>query len=195
MANTCSEDYVFYGVDNDAKSKAELEELRKLIQECKETKDAWIGNIALSAGLGQPPMNCRSSVIDVDEADPTGAFRVYLDSAWDSKFEFWCWLIDNRFPHITYARCAEECGEGIYEKYDPDGMYFPDKYYLDTEDIYDINGEYFEGDYFTAAKDLLERVKAKLGWPVSTIAGLKKMIREYDGDGSIWLRECVEVSA
>lgn len=204
MANNCSEDYVFYGMGEEAEE--ELTALYELMQKCLEESGrygCWIGEFSAKMGLGEPTMCCRSALYVLDEPEENGAFRASFDSAWCSYHEFWEWFLEKAFPHTKYARRAVEPGCGIFEKFDPDGQFFPENYLVETMDMYDLTGECYDGDYFITVEDMLKDVNQKLGWNASSLSELKEIADDYeepdDPDappaGRIWVREFVEVSA
>lgn len=79
--------------------------------------------------LDADKVNCRGSVIDIDDAisktNNLHWFSIHTESAWEPKIAVWREIIKRHFPKIELAYIAEEPGMDLYEKWDNSGFFYP----------------------------------------------------------------------
>lgn len=79
--------------------------------------------------LNADEVNCRGSVIDID--DTVGKinnlywFSMHTESAWEPKIALWREILKKHFPKVDLAYIAEEPGMELYEKWDSTGLFYP----------------------------------------------------------------------
>lgn len=142
MPNWCNTHITFY-----SKNEVTVNDLHsKLMQyssvPCKGCKDAiWLGNILLNAGIGtleeikaEKYGYCRGwleDIGDVEQSDGYYSFFVTVEDAWAPHTEPFYHLLGKLYGHeVKMAYAAEEPGCEIYQKYDPDNLYYADCEYV-----------------------------------------------------------------
>ena len=113
----------------------------------------WFGNLVTKLGGDPNKVYCRGSWTNLQYSD--GILTIDIESAWDELNELRAFLEDT-FPDIKIWYQCEESGCGIYTTNDPDGTYFPDRYYLWDELGMDC-------EYYSSLDALLKAVENKTG--------------------------------
>lgn len=80
-------------------------------------------------------IHCGASIMDISDictADGESQFSVYVESAWVPMAKMWVALIDRLgYKTIVFAYLAEECGEDIYQLYNPHNIpLYAEPYYI-----------------------------------------------------------------
>lgn len=105
----------------------------------------WLGNLLCNAGYDYSEVKdgkhgyCRGWVQYINEVEDNVAtgyssFSVDIEDAWAPNIEPWRKLITKLFPYhrVRLAWIGEEEGCEIYQKYDPDSLFFSDcEYFVD----------------------------------------------------------------
>lgn len=161
MPNWCDTTYKCVGDSN------EVKELYNVLERINN------GNIFLDeliTGLGYDyekyPYPCRGRITyyEYDE----GMLTIYQETAWCEQ-EGVRRAIEEKFPSIKVYYLDEECGNDNYQTNDKSGDFFPERYFLEGEDVC----EYFED--LQSLKDYL-----KDNYGIETEIGLKDVYKKID---------------
>lgn len=165
MPNWCSSSITFYSTN-----KKQLKQLHKDFKDIYDGEPTqengfghgWMGDYAnhYYKEIGAAKINCRGSVAEIEDVtqmkkDGTTYhyFQMSTSTAWSSKVELWAHIIKDNYEDVDMAFVAEECGNEVYEKYDPDNFfYYSEQYVVNTSyPKKDKDGEiYFEWESFYA---------------------------------------------
>jgi len=168
MPNWCSTTMFFY-----SKNEEKLVDFKNKLTDVYNSGETirndfgngWLGDFVNT--LLAPEFNteiensprCRGSITDppdweIYETSSYSYFCFNTETAWAPMVKMWWLIIQKHFPDEIYiAYTAEECGWGIYVNYDPDNLFYFDKYYL----YYCINDKY-EIEYFSCLEEVVEYI-------------------------------------
>ena len=148
MPNWCSTAIKFYSKDKDRVDemyKKFLGIIKGEPTQENDFKNGWMGDFANTffPELGAEKIECRGWVDGMDEPydyDEYRVFTMWTETAWGPKIAIWNEIVEKFYPEVKIAYIAEECWCGVFCKWDDDGMFYPDEYYVDI--CYpDKNGE------------------------------------------------------
>ena len=134
MPNWCYTDYRICG------NKGELLELKEKLDYLNSLSEPYVengfGNLwcgclvqLLGGDLNEVP--CKGEISEYDFSDCT--LNLVVMSAWSELGE-WRHFIESKFPKIEIYYRAEEQGNCYYETNDVEGLYFPDRCFIETYD-------------------------------------------------------------
>ena len=153
MPNWCMTSYTIVG------EKKDVEKIHVAVMNhpVKEKSDKnWQGNILNAMGVSYEALQNRSMrgfLYDEeylgDIGDGQAQLRMGFIEAW-SRTEF-AEVLQKLFTDINIYWMAEEPGCEIYQTNDADGVYYPERFYVDTC----IGGDY-QSEYFTTESEVYE---------------------------------------
>lgn len=166
MANTCSTNYICVG---DPKEVGELHNL------LKANGNSSICSMLESMGvdldeLGKKGLRCRGEIIYFDY-DGDRILSIDQDTAWCEQ-EGFRKSIEAKFPSIKVFFREEEPGCDVYYTNDMTGEYYPERFLLDGDNVY---------EYFTNAKEVTDYLLDKFGITANgeTEEEIQEAIDEY----------------
>ena len=141
MPNWCDTTYKCVG------SAKEVAELNTILERMNQRKEPihpngfgtlWLGELVIELGFDWEKYRCRGEITDFNY-DGEGLLTIYQNTAWCEQ-EGVRKAIQERFPTIKVYFREEESGCEVYYTNDLSGDWFPEKFLLDGEDVW----EYFE---------------------------------------------------
>lgn len=205
MANICSTELIIFHPERkvleDLKSK-----LDKFIHipahESLSHNTYWIGNLLLHAGYNYTDIvndkygDTRSWVAYLGEIEQhiTGGvyfFAVDLEDSWGPHIAPWRYFLNKLYPdaEIKLAWMAEECGCELYQKYDPDSLFYADyEYFVDCyvpdNSAYDKYPELVDEHRGYSADELREIFNVDdMDEIIATANSITEKLQEEYGDG------------
>ena len=167
MPNWCSSTIYFY-----TKEKNVIEEFKNKVEEIYNGTatvkngfgSGWLGDYVNTlldpeyhADTEKGP-RCRGSLelydeLAIEEQGEYWCFHIYTETAWYPMIKMWQMILDKHYPQIKIAFRAEESGDDIYVRHDPENLFFEfDNFFV----LYDI------GDYgshcFDSLGDVLDHI-------------------------------------
>lgn len=139
MPNWCSNAIAFY-----SKDKTVIEEMQKKFVEIYNgdgTEDADSGFMGdfLEAYFPQlKPIDCEvrgwvnGRPDEVCQIDDWFYFKIWVETAWGPKMRLWYDIATKCYKGVKIAYISEECGFGLFHKWDEDNLFFPDTHYIDA---------------------------------------------------------------
>ncbi len=175
MPNWCS---TAYAIEGDAKEVKQLYELMKGLQERKEPSvengfgTSWLGCLVDALGGDYNTVYCRGYWDCLDMKD--GVLCFTTETAWAPCNEILD-LVREKFPSLRYYFQAEEPGMAIYETNDSEGLYFPDRYYVDacTPD------EGYDSEYFSTLPEVYEWIEELAGQPIKSQEDVDRLVEQW----------------
>lgn len=142
MPNWASTNYVFKGANEEqakdlCKKINQLHNMEKPFVENGFGK-LWMGCLVNYLGGDYEKVYCRGEIVDYNLNE--NLVNIACETAWDEMPEF-RHFIEQQYPGSKIYYQVEECGNEVYATNDAEGLYFPDRYGLDS---YDGGIEYFE---------------------------------------------------
>lgn len=197
MPNWC---YTSYSVIQSNGSKDQVKKLYETMMELEKMPDPgliengfgsrWLGNLVGHLGGDCDKVNCRGAWIYSPEYDEEkGVLSFSTETAWKELSETRHFL-ESVFPELKFYYMTEEKGMGIYETNDADGLFFEDRYYLESED------DEIESEYFETLSEAAKYISEAIGKDVRTLEEIETALKEYSkehDDIYIALRE-IQVS-
>lgn len=161
MPNWCSSSITFYSTNE--KQLRQLHKDFRAIHDGEPTQQngfghGWMGDYAnhYYKEIGAEKINCRGSVDEIEDVTQMKKdggtyhyFQMLTTTAWSSKVELWAHIIKDNYEDVDMAFIAEECGNELYEKFDPNNFFYSsDQYVVNTSyPQKDSNGEiHYEWD-------------------------------------------------
>ena len=184
MPNWASTSYVFKGADEkQAKDLYEkIDRLSKMTEPLVPNGfgKLWMGCLVNLLGGDWDKVYCRGEIIDYNLTD--GHVSLSCETAWDEMPEFRHFL-EQQYPGSKIYYQVEECGNCVYAINDLEGLYFPDRYCLDSYD----GLEYFE-TIEEAAKYIGERIGRGLTPDFGKIEKeIDDYMEEHDKSDESWM--------
>ena len=156
MPNWAYTNYVVKG------SAEEVAALHKIIKDLEALEESylpngfgklWLGNLVFILGGDWEKIYCRGQILDYTFED--GLLRLNVESAWGEMDETRHFL-QTVFPSLKIYYKTEEAGMCIFQTNDPDGTYFPHRWFIDWND--EKNNLYLY-EYFENLSDVIEYLK------------------------------------
>ncbi len=175
MPNWCS---TAYAIEGDAKEVKQLYELMKGLQERKEPSvengfgTSWLGCLVDALGGDYNTVYCRGDWNGLEMKD--GVIRFSTETAWSPCNETFD-LVCEKFPSLRYYFQAEEPGMVIYETNDSEGIYFPDRFYVDVC----TNEEVYDSTYLSELKDVFEWIEELVGQPIKSQEDVDRLVEQW----------------
>ncbi|MBO7428119.1 MAG: hypothetical protein J6T28_09085 [Paludibacteraceae bacterium] len=166
MANTCSTTYICVG------DPKEVSELHQLLE---ANGDTTIYSLLESMGVDFDYLDKRGlrtrGTITYFDYDGEGKLTIDQDTAWCEQEGFRI-SIEKKYPSIKVYYREEEPGCDVFFTNDMTGDYFPERFLLDSDDVY---------EYFSNAKDACDYLRDKFGINASgeTEEEIQAAIDEY----------------
>ena len=146
--------------------KEKLEAFRKLmVNAFRDSRNGTVRDFVIKCGYDKEEAfqftDGRDTFIDIDDEinqkENVYYFYFQTESAWSPNVEVFTKIIREKFDdEFELEHCSEESGMGIYINTDSDGLFFPDRYYLDCC----INNEYYT-EYYKTKEAVLDWIKEK----------------------------------
>ena len=175
MPNWCS---TAYAIEGNAKEVKGLYELMKGLQERKEPSvengfgTTWLGCLVDALGKDWNKVHCRGDWNSLEMKD--GVIRFSTETAWSPCNETFD-LVCEKFPSLRYYFQAEEPGMAIYETNDSEGLYFPDRFYVDVC----TNEEVYDSTYLSELKDVFEWIEELVGQPIKSQEDVDRLVEQW----------------
>ena len=139
MPNWCSTCIVFY-----SENKEQLAAMQKRFTEIVEgdaTQEngfgkGWLGDFANTfyPKIGALNIECRGScdpISEIEHNDKFDCFRMWTMTAWTAKIGLFYKIKKDFYPDVKIAYVSEEGGCDYYCKWDDEGLFFKEDYYVD----------------------------------------------------------------
>lgn len=188
MPNWCSTCIVFY-----SENKEQINAFHKRMKEIFEgdaTQEnsfgkGWLGDFANTfyPEIGALNIECRGSTDDIPEIEHRGnmdCFRILTLTAWTAKIGLFYKITQDFYPDIKIAYVSEEGGCEYYCKWDDEGLFFKEDYYVDA--CYpnkDGDEEYIEEHEFSSMEQVWK-------WLDETMPFKVRHFREEGKQESAW---------
>lgn len=147
MANMASVAYAIEG------SEESLKWIQQAIKDAIESKESFYEEYLACKNLGFLEKELENKrlggeISDIPELD-NGVLHFWAEERWG--LQNFNELLEKKFPGIKVYWRVEECGCGLYCTNDKEGVYFPERYWVDTC----IDGEY-QSEYFITEKGVYD---------------------------------------
>lgn len=188
MPNWCSTCIVFY-----SENKEQLAAFHKRMKEIYEGDatqkngfgKGWLGDFANTfyPEIGALKIECRGSTDGIPEIEHKGNidfFRILTMTAWTAKIGLFYKITQDFYPDIKIAYVSEEGGCEYYCKWDDEGLFFKEDYYVDA--CYpnkDGEEEYIEEHEFSSIEQVWK-------WLDETMPFKVRHFREEGKQESAW---------
>ncbi len=175
MPNWCSTNIAFYSENTE-----QLEAFRKKALEIQnggatqenDFGEGWLGDYANTfyPEIGAENIECRGTAGDITEIerkDKYHFFRMFTWTAWSAKIGLFYKITMDFYPDVKIAFVSEESGCEYYCKWDDEGLFYPEDYYLDI--CYpnaDGDTEYGEDHEYSTLKSAVEWLNKNLPFKV-----------------------------
>ncbi len=142
MPNWCSSSITFYSTNE--KQLRQLHKDFRAIRDGKPTQEngfghGWMGDYAnhYYKEIGAEKINCRGAVNEIEDvlqmkknSKVYHYFHMTTTTAWSSKVELWAHIIKDNYEDVDIAFVAEEGGNELYEKFDPNDFFYSSEQYI-----------------------------------------------------------------
>lgn len=183
MPNWCDTTYKVVG---DPKEVRELHEILERMSSRKDPKhpngfgSLWLSELVIELGFDWEKLRCRGQITDYSY-DGEGFLTIYQCTAWCEQ-EGVRQAIEQKFSSIKVYFKEEEPGCDVYYTNDLSGNWFPEKYLLDGEDVW---------EYFEDLEGLSEYVNRMYGLTTrADLEDIQEQLEEYVecyDDDDFWL--------
>ena len=175
MANTCFTTYKVTG------RRIDVKRLHRVIQRIEKRRTPLVDNSwshpnlllgCLVKALGGDPekVYCRGEIAFYELENDI--LTISTETAWGEMNET-RHFIESCFDGMKIYYCEEECGNEVFNTNDAEGLFFPDRFYLDSEDD-------LPEPYFTTIKDAADTVALIVGHEVDeTVEGVNQALEDY----------------
>ena len=169
MPNWCSTTYKIVGKHEEVTAIHDLLNTLK----AKQTKPSSFVGINLwevveSLGGDLETISCRGSILSYKLSDEV--LQIDQQTAWNEQADFRHFL-EKVYPHIKIYYQEEEPMEDIFYTNDHTGKYFPERFFLDSEND--------EPEYFNSLEDTMKRIEAITGTPIKTEDDMNEALDLY----------------
>ena len=161
MANICSTCYQVYGDSRD------LKKLENILETCR--CGASLYDIVSSLGENPEGLCLRGECSYYNYSEDDGFLEICTETAWDRSVDFE-YILETKFPGLTFYFFTEELGCGIYETNNPDKL---DECFVEICFNDDIVSDYLH------KKDIPSFVAECTGAPVKTFADVDALAEYY----------------
>lgn len=171
MPNWCNTAYTVVGDEKD------LDALHKTMRELETRKEpsvpngfgtSWLGCLVDALGDDWNKVHCRGEWGGLEYEG--GELTFYTMTAWCPCNEVWE-LVREKFPSISYYYMAEESGCNVYLTNDANGIYYPERYYVE---LCTVKGEYCS-EYFQSMAEACSYIRENTGCEVATDAEIEEL--------------------
>ena len=184
MPNWASTSYVFKGANE--KQAQDLYDKIDSLSKMKEPVEpngfglSWMGCLVILLGGDIDKVYSRGEIIDYNLNGDLVSFD--CETAWDEMPEF-RHFVEQQYPGSKIYYQVSECGNCVYATNDLEGLYFPDRYCIDS---YDGGLEYFETIEEVAS--YLSDIKKDLKPDFAEIEqAIDDYMEEHDNDEKYWM--------
>ena len=176
MANTCFTTYKCV-----SENPKDLKKLYRTLQYMDNRKTPvvtngwfnpkrWLGCLVKALGGDPKKIYCRGEISDYELEDDV--LTINMETAWSEMTET-RHFIESVFPGMKIYYVEEECGCEVYNTNDADGLFFSDRYYLDSDGAVDDH-------YFKTIGELAEVISEIVGHPVvETFEECEKALEDH----------------
>lgn len=196
MPNWCTTDYAFSGSADNAKGfyndiKRVINTDRSYVWDGKTFKGdaSWLGYIKeeLLPELKEEEIPCRGSIEYLDELDiidnNEATVKFTTETAWCACYELMEKLAE-KYELLLYYY-TEEPGCCIYETNDEEGIFFSQRYLIDSEK--------FGSDYYDDFDGVAKTLEEITGCKISCIEDAKPILEKYNEDSFLTINEITVV--
>lgn len=185
MPNWCMTTYKIVG------KRSDVEQIEKAVRNHPTPKDTdkdWEGNVLAALEIKNfGNYRMRGFVRDCDYISDIGdgqaQLSLFCEEAW-SRTDF-AEALQGKFPDVSIYWMAEETGCEVYQTNDSSGVFFPDRYFVDTC----IDGTY-ESEYFADKKSVFEWLSQICRCECQEDVDLfNKICKNADSDDFIYIHE------
>lgn len=175
MPNWCN---TAYAIEGDAQEVKALYDLMKGLEERKEPSIAndfgttWLGCLVDALGADWHKASCRGCW-DCLELD-NGVLTFRTETAWDSCNEVFD-LVREKYPSLCYYYQAEEPESGYHGTNDSEGVYFPERYFVE---LFTDKGDWVS-EYFTNLPSAYKWIEEIAGVPVQSEQDVQLLIHKW----------------
>lgn len=163
-----------YKCVGDLKEVRELHEILEKMNNRKEPKhpngfgNLWLGELVIELGYDWEKYPCRGEITYYEHDE--GMLTINQYTAWCEQ-EGVREAIQTKFPSIKVYYMEEEPGCDVYYTNDLSGDFFPEKYLLDGEDVY---------EYFETLEDVSKFVNDRFGLTTTPdLEEIERQLNEY----------------
>ena len=145
-----------YKCVGDAKEVRSLHKVLKYINKRKTSTlkngfgKMWLGNLVHKLGGNWEELRCRGEIIDYYLDG--NVLTINQNTAWCEQ-EGVREIIQKAYPSIKVYYMEQESGCGVFTTNDPSGVYFPERYFLETNE---------DWEYFESIEQVAEYVSTKI---------------------------------
>lgn len=172
MPNWCDTIYKCVG------DPKEVRELHEVLERMNNRKDPqkqsdfgymWLGELVNELGFDWEKYRCRGEITSYDY-DGEGMVTINQMTAWCEQ-EGVRQVIQEKYPSIKVYYMEEEPGCDVYYTNDFTGDFFPERFLLDGEDVY---------EYFETIEEVSEFVNERFGLTTTPdLEEIERQINEY----------------
>ena len=152
MPNWCQNTTFIYGDKKQLKQFQEMLEKQTSVNRDPKIEndwdEEWLGNVFYhfytKEEIEKYDIRCRGCFNYIEYNDD--CIQMQYETAWSPNIESWERLLNDYFPKLKQATQAEEIGMSIYVVYDPEHLFFSDKWLFDSCYQGDYYTEYFDTD-------------------------------------------------
>ena len=187
MANYFFTDYVVEG------NKQDIDSFYEMMLKLKNAKrdlepghfgPTWLGFVLEELGENPEDYNCKGEWVDLTREGDIIRFRA--ETAWQPCHDI-RWLIEDKYPSLTFYFIGEEPGCGVFLKNDTEGKYFPENYYLS---LYSPDGKIDEYKRFVTKDDAYKFISEVTGRSITNDDEFEALQSEWsDQDGACYKYE------
>lgn len=215
MPNWCLSQIVVY-----SKNKYEIELFHDKLEEVMSHKfdekvgdPSWLGNLCIGAGytydetIADRAGYCRGWIQYISNIETNDEkfnyFYVDVEDAWEPHIKPWRSSIERLYPanNIKIAWIANECGCEIYQKYDPNGLFFSSAEYsmdcyCDNDEVYEKYPEIQEGcDNYTTAQLMKIFNLPDMESVIKRAEEITEAMEEEYGEGYVYIHKYEEMES
>lgn len=191
MSNICDTTTYIYAIAG-GKGEAQLRKLHKTLQDIpREGPSIALGSVLSAHGL--PVRGCQGSILELDGIERRNnlvAFRIEEKSAWRPCYVWNRVLCLEQYSELSEVYKSEEPGCGLYINNDSSGIFFLERYIVDS---LDLTGDFPDDTYFFSTDDeLMEFLADTFDIHAETLeeaqAAASRFAKEH-GDGLLKITE------
>jgi hypothetical protein len=133
----------------------------------------WLGCLVNALGEDWQQVKCRGEWNSLTRHKDTITFCA--ECAWVPCTEVFE-LIERKFPTLKVYYIAEEDGCLLYETNDAEGLYYPERYYVNLC----AEQDEYRNEYFVTLEDALSWIRQMMKRPVNSEADVEQLNKELE---------------
>ena len=132
----------------------------------------WLGCFVRQLGGDEKKIHCRGEITDYDIETDNDQYvvKIHQETAW-CEMEEVRFLIEKTFPTIKVLYIVEEPGCEIFCTNDAEGRFFPERYLLDGNEVY---------EYFETIEQVISYLKKNKGIDITDSDKIDEILDEYN---------------